>query len=135
MVAACATTCAVIGLMALLACGGGPTRPGETPLANGRWSGNGACLSVTDTGCDLTVGCGHGRFAQPTVRADGRFDVDGTYRIEVGPALVDPAPPAHFSAVVTRSTVVLSVTPSNGSPPASYSMTPATPGACSVPCV
>jgi hypothetical protein len=125
----------VAGMLALSACNGGPAAPGGEPLATGRWTGTGACLSVSESGCELTVGCGHGRFARPTLRSDGTFDADGTYRIEVGPAVIEPAPPAHFSGRLTRSTVSLSVTPTNGSPPATYSMAPASPGACTVPCV
>src|SRR6266516_2863908 len=60
---------------ALVACTRGPAGPGEGPLATGRWTGDGACLSVTDTGCNLAVGCGHGQFARPVIRADGVFDV------------------------------------------------------------
>jgi hypothetical protein len=90
---------------------------------------------VTNAGCDLTVGCGHGRFAQPTVRADGTFDVDGTYRIEVGPISIEPAPPAHFSGVVSGSRVMLTVVPSGSLPTASYSMIRTTTGTCSIPCV
>src|SRR5262249_4814233 len=78
-------------VMVLVACGGvsgcsrSPANPDAGPLATGRWAGESACLSVADTTCDLVVGCGHGRFTRPTIRADGTFDVDGTYRIEVGP--------------------------------------------------
>src|SRR5579864_4322800 len=78
---------ALVACGSLLGCHGSPSGPGEGPLANGRWTGEGACLSVTDSGCNLAVGCGHGQFPRPTVRADGTFDVDGTYRIEVGPHL------------------------------------------------
>lgn len=124
----------VIGLIAWSGCGG-PAAPQEGPLAIGRWSGGGACLAVTETGCDLVVGCGHGRFVRPTVRSDGTFDVDGTYRIEAGPVSIDPAPPAHFAGTLTGSNLTLNVVPSNGSPPASYSMSTAAPGTCSVPCV
>jgi hypothetical protein len=119
----------------LLACHGSPTFPGEGPLPNGRWVAASACLSVTDTGCSLAVGCGHGQFPRPTIRADGTFDVDGTYRIEVGPISIDPAPPAHFSGSVTTSQLMLTVVGSGSLPPASYSMTPTTAGTCPIPCV
>ena len=119
----------------LPACNLNPTRPGEGPLAAGRWIGDGACLSVAGSGCDLAVGCGHGQFAQPILRADGTFDVDGTYRIEVGPISIEPAPPAHFSGVVTRSHLTLNVVPSGSLPPAAYSMTQTTAGRCPIPCV
>jgi hypothetical protein len=39
-------------------------------------------------------------------RADGTFDADITYRIEVGQISIDPAPPA-FSGSVTGSGLIL----------------------------
>src|SRR5713226_3708734 len=125
----------LVGGGVLLACHNSPTLPGEGPLPNGRWVATTACLSVTDTGCNLAVGCGHGQFPRPTIRADGTFDVDGTYRIEVGPISLDPAPPAHFSGSVTSSQLMLTVARSGSFPVASYSMTPTTAGTCPVPCV
>jgi hypothetical protein len=119
----------------LLGCNGNPSGPGDGPLATGRWTGEGACLSVTDSGCNLAVGCGHGQFSRPNIRADGTFDVDGTYRIEVGPISIDPPPPAHFSGTVTGSRLILNVMPSGSIPSASYSMTPTTAGMCPIPCV
>jgi hypothetical protein len=128
----------VVALVAgggLLDCDGSPSGPGGGPLANGRWTGEGACLSVTDSGCNLAVGCGHGQFPRPNIRADGTFNVDGTYRIEVGPISIDPAPPAQFSGSVTGSRLILNVVPSGSLKPASYSMTPTTAGTCPIPCV
>jgi len=128
-------------VVALVACGGlsacnrNPAGPSEGPLANGRWTGNGGCLSVTDSGCNLAIGCGHGQFPRPIIRADGTFDVDGTYRIEVGPISIEPAPAAHYSGVVIGSRLILNVTPSGSLPPASFSMTPTTAGTCPIPCV
>ena len=91
---------------------------------------------MTDAECDLAVGCGHGRFARPIIRADGTFEADGTYRIEVGPISIDPAPPAHFSGSIAGSRLKLTVVPTARSLlPASYSMTPASAGGCAVPCV
>jgi hypothetical protein len=97
------STLVIVWLLAFSACRSNPTSPGGTPLANGRWIGIGACLSVTDMGCNLAVGCGHGQFSRPTIRSDRTFDVDGTYRLEVGPVSIDPAPPAHFSGSVSGS--------------------------------
>src|ERR1700680_2071589 len=116
MVTRRASTLVIVWLLALSACRSNPTAPGGTPLANGRWSGNGACLSVTDMGCNLAVGCGHGQFPKPIVRSDGTFDVDGTYRIEVGPVSINPAPPAHFSGSVSGSTLILTFVAHVGSP-------------------
>ena len=87
----------------LAACHRSPTEPDAGPLATGRWTGDGACLSVTETGCNLAVGCGHGQFPRPSIRSDGTFDADGTYRLEVGPVSINPAPPAHYSGSVNGS--------------------------------
>jgi hypothetical protein len=123
-------------LCGAIACGGATTSPDAGPLALGRWTGGVACLSVADTGCNLTVGCGHGQFPRPTVRPDGTFDVDGTYRVEVGPVSTDPAPAAHFSGSVSGSRLVLTVTPASPQPAASYTLTmTANAGACVVPCL
>ena len=130
-VAAALITCAW-----LVACHGTPAGPTDAPLAIGRWTGNGACLAVTDTGCNLAVGCGHGQFPRPIVRSNGSFDVEGTYRIEVGPVSIDPAPQAHFSGAITGTRMVLMVLPTSpGLPPQTYSMTQTTAGLCPIPCL
>ena len=127
---------ALVACGCLLACNRSPTGPDEGPLAAGRWTGEGACLSVADAGCNLAVGCGHGQFPRPIIRTDGTFDVEGTYRIEVGPVSIEPAPPAHFSGSITDSRLILTVVPTAGSPqPASYSMTRTGAGTCPVACV
>jgi hypothetical protein len=126
---------AFLACAGLLTCSRSPAGPTEGPLATGRWTGDGACLSVTDTECNLAVGCGHGRFPRPIIGADGTFTVDGTYRIEAGPISIEPAPPARFSGVVTGSHLTLRVMPSGSLPPASYSMTPTLGGTCPIPCV
>ena len=127
--------CLAVGLIVWSACGSGPSSPSDAPLAIGRWAGGGACLVIAASGCDLVAGCGHGAFARPMVRADGTFDATGTYRIEVGPISIEPAPAARFSGKLTATTLTLNVIPTNGSPPATYSMSPAASAPCSVPCV
>jgi hypothetical protein len=120
----------------LIACHGNPAGPKDSPLAPGRWTtADGACLAVTETSCNLVVGCGHGEFPPPIVRVDGTFDVNGTYRIEVGPISINPAPTAHFSGSVSGSRLIVNVTPSGSLLPASYSMIPTSAGTCSVPCL
>ena len=133
------TRIVLASLVCLLAaaCTETPTQPRDTTFPTGRWTGDGACLSVAVDGCDLVVGCGHGQFAQPDVRADGTFAVSGTYRIEVGPISINPAPTATFSGVLRGQTLTLSVAPSDPSlRPASYvlQLTNGT-GKCAVPCV
>ena len=132
MIAALVAGCGLL----VLDCSRAPVSPDQGPLATGRWTGDGACLSVSDTGCNLAVGCGHGQFPRPIIRADGTFEGDGTYRIEVGPISIEPAPAAHFSGSIAGSRLTLTVVPTGGSlRPASYSMTPASNGGCPVPCV
>lgn len=133
------TRIVAVALACLLldACGGTPTQSRDTPLPTGRWTGEGVCLSVAVSGCDLVAGCGHGQFPPPVVHADGAFEIGGTYRIEVGPIGINPAPPALFSGVLKGQTMTLSVTPSDPSlRPASYALQ-LTNGSvrCAVPCV
>jgi hypothetical protein len=129
----------VIGLVCLVAgaCAGTPTQPRGSTLPTGRWTGDGACLSVAADGCDLVVGCGHGQFPPPVVHTDGTFEVNGTYRIEVGPISINPAPPAMFSGVLNGQTLTLSVTPSDPSlrPASSVLQLTNGTGKCAVPCV
>lgn len=110
--------------------------PTEPDLATGRWIGDGACLSVADSGCNLVAGCGHGQFPRPVLQSNGTFEIDGTYRIEAGPIGIDPAPPAHFSGTQIGPTLVLTVVPTaSGLLPATYTMSPTSAGTCTVPCV
>jgi hypothetical protein len=118
-------------------CTGGPATPQDMVFPAGRWTNGSACLSATDQGCDLVVGCGHGQFSKPTVHADGSFSVEGTYRIEAGPVSVNPAPPASFSGTISGNALSIIVTPSDPTlQPASYvlSLTSGT-ARCTVPCV
>src|SRR5262249_43637043 len=113
-----------------------PTQASDTLLQLGRWTGDGACLSVAESGCNLTVGCGHGQFARPTLRADGSFEIDGTYRIEVAPVGTTPAPPARFIGLATSFSVTIARSPTaRGMPPGTYTTSPPPTGPCSLPCV
>jgi hypothetical protein len=125
----------LIGVVAW-GCTSSPTAPQSGPLAVGRWSSAvGQCLTVTDSSCNFVAGCGHGVFPRPTVARDGTFEVDGTYRVEVGPISIQPAPPAHFSGSLSGGQLLLTVTPTAPLMPASYSMTLSGTGTCSVPCL
>jgi hypothetical protein len=93
----------------------GTSAPTEITLPLGRWTGGSACLSVTADGCDFVAGCGHGQFPRPVVHPDGSFAVGGTYRVEVGPISINPAPPAAFSGLVRGGTIMLTVVPSDPS--------------------
>jgi len=117
-------------------CTSSPTSPESGPLAIGRWSSAaGQCLTVTESMCNFVAGCGHGVFPRPTVGTDGSFEVDGTYRVEVGPVSIQPAPPAHFSGSLSGGRLLLTVTPTAPLTPASYSMTLGGTGTCGVLCL
>jgi hypothetical protein len=120
---------------AAFGCSHDVTAPSQGPLAISRWMGDGACLAVTDDGCNFVAGCGHGVFSRPLVSREGTFDIDGRYRIEVGPISITPAPPAHFSGIVTDTHLTLTVVPGGTLSAASYSMTKTTAGTCLVPCL
>jgi hypothetical protein len=118
----------------LVSCHESPVVPSGELLANGRWIGENVCLTVTDTGCTLVAGCGEGAFSRPIIRTNGTFEVDGTYRVQIGPMSLEPAP-AHFTGSVAGSMLILTVVPSGSSPAATHSMTRAGPGTCVNPCV
>jgi hypothetical protein len=106
--------------ISMIACHGSPTEPRALAIADGRWTGDGACLLVRNANVlphttTLIAGCGHGEFPTPDIRSDGTFDVDGTFRIEAGPVRDEPPPPAHYSGSLTNTTLTLRVVPEGGS--------------------
>ncbi len=129
--------------LSIVACNGSPTEPRAMVIADGRWTGDGACLQVRSSPnisphtSTLIVGCGHGEFPTPDIRSDGTFAVDGTYRIEVGPISIDPAPPAHYSGSLSNTTLTLVVAPSISTiAPATYRLHMDPGGTCpGPPCV
>ena len=112
-------------LILLVACNGSSTAPHADAVIDGRWAGDNACLDLRHTSTStLRVGCGHGEFPALNIRSDGTFDVDGTYRIEIGPVSQDPAPPAHYSGTLKDSRLTVTVTPSVSTlPAATYRLT------------
>ncbi|HYM23608.1 MAG TPA: hypothetical protein VEU08_10375 [Vicinamibacterales bacterium] len=120
-------------IAAALSCSSNPNAPQAGPLADGKWSGGGACLTVADT-CDMTVGCGHGVFPRPAIRDDGTFDVDGTYRIEIGPVSTGPPPAAHFHGAVAGSTLTLTLS-SATLPAVTYTMQMNAAATCGIRCL
>jgi hypothetical protein len=124
-------------VVAIIGCARSPTDPRVEALALGRWSDGSVCLSVTEQACDLVVGCGHGQFPRPDVGGDGAFAVDGTYRIEVGPISINPAPPARFVGKVAGDTLTITVIPTQSSlTPATYALRVTNSSArCTVPCL
>jgi hypothetical protein len=116
------------------------TEPARGTLAMGRWSSEGsACMTVAQTESSLIAGCWRGRFPTPSLRTDGTFDVDGTFRFEAGPSQDTPGAPAHFSGRIDGTTLTLTVqqtTPSAApATPVSFALTFNGDGACSPLCV
>jgi hypothetical protein len=130
-------TLALLLSVAVCGCTSSPTALEAGPLAAGHWSSNtGQCLSVTESSCNFVAGCGHGQFPRPQVNADGTFQADGTYRVEVGPILIQPAPRALFYGSVSGSKLILTVTPTDPSLSIStYTLFLNGTGTCSVVCV
>jgi hypothetical protein len=108
-------------VLTLIACNGSPTEPRVRAIAEGLWTGEGGvCLRVpsvnqTPRTAILTAGCGKGTFPTPDVRDDGTFEVEGTFRVEAGAVSNDPPPPAHYTGVLTNTTLTLTVTPTDPS--------------------
>lgn len=107
-------------VLTLMACNGSPTEPRVRAIAEGLWTGDGACLMVPGANqvprtATLSAGCWKGTFPTPDVSDDGTFEVEGTFRIEAGPVSNDSPPPAHYSGVLTNATLTLTVTPTGPS--------------------
>jgi hypothetical protein len=135
-----------VAIATLLGCSGGtPTspiqaaQPAQVALAVGRWTSEGsACLSVASTESSLISGCWRGRFSTPVVRADGTFDVDGTFQFEAGPSRDTAGAPAHFSGTVNGTTLNLTVRQTAASAtatPVSFAFTFGGEGHCEPLCV
>jgi hypothetical protein len=106
-------------------------------LSLGRWSGEqagSACMTVAQSETSVIAGCWRGSFATPSLRSDGTFDAEGTFRFEAGPSNDTPAPAAHFSGALNGTTLTLTVRQTTGQQ-TSFALTFAGEGTCSALCV
>ena len=83
-------------------------------LATGEWGGEHARLEISAQGGAVEFDCAHGEFdRQPTLDAQGRFTVTGTYAAEHGgPVRADETPPVikvEYVGVVKADKLRLSV--------------------------
>ena len=124
---------ALIAAASLSCTGSSPDAP-SGPLPDGQWGAGGACVTIADS-CTFTSGCAHGQFPRPTLRGDGTFDVDGTYRVEIGPVSYEPAPSAHFSGSVVGSKMTITVTPGGTLQQTTYTLKPDSSAKCGINCV
>ena len=140
----------IVSIAAVLATGcdhSSPTDPiqGQAPgqpaasLTMGRWSAEAegtACLTVEQAQASLIAGCWRGRFARPSIGADGTFSAEGTFRFEAGPSTDTPAPAAQFTGAISGTTLTLTVQQKGSpNPPVTFSLTFSGEGTCSPLCV
>lgn len=90
------------------ACHESVTGPKEGRLRVGSWGGTAAGLEVAETGATAAFACARGRIDQPIVLdRENRFDVSGTYIVEVGPASLPY--PARYSGQIDGDRMILTV--------------------------
>jgi len=80
---------------------------------DGLWGGDHVVLRVNPLGATVEFDCAQGRLAaRPAPDGSGRFDVTGTYAIEIGPIPAEDRPPlaARYFGSVDGDTMRLSVT-------------------------
>jgi hypothetical protein len=68
--------------------------------------------------CNLGVGCGHGQLPRPIIRADGTFNVDGTYQRGFTPLLLGGRSDAFTQASSPRRKPVGRISSTRGVPEA-----------------
>jgi hypothetical protein len=80
--------------------------PTPSRLANGHWGGQPGCIDVTDSAVILDDGCVTGSFSNPTLDADHRFEVDGTFVNKLFGGISEPA---HYSGVLEGTFLTLTI--------------------------
>ncbi len=84
--------------------------PGDT-LAAGVWGGDDAGLIVSDTGAHAHVGCTAGNVTgKIPLDSLGRFDVAGTYHVQLYPVAIGEPRPARFTGRTDGDRLTLTVT-------------------------
>lgn len=104
---------AVAAAIMLFACSSSGIAPapsdGRLPL--GTWGGDNAGMIVGDTAMHLHIGCTYGDVSGRIVlRANGHFDVTGSYMLRAYPIAVGPSVPARFTGQVEGSVTTVTVT-------------------------
>lgn len=83
------TRLVLLAILVTSACSDSATGPTEGRVKTGVWGGTSAGLQVTQTGATARFSCGRGQIDEPLILdRDGRFDVFGTYFVEVGPSSI-----------------------------------------------
>ena len=82
--------------------------PKEDRVRPGSWGGTTAGLEVTETSATAAFVCARGRIDQPILLdRENRFDVSGTYIVEVGPGSFPY--PARYSGRIDGDRMILTV--------------------------
>jgi hypothetical protein len=86
----------------------GPEHLGHVPI--GTWGGENAGLLVSEAGAHVHIGCTLGDLSGPIpVDSRGRFDVAGTYDVDVFPVARGIIHPARFTGWTDGHALTLSV--------------------------
>lgn len=94
-------------LLLLSASCGGRARE---PLPPGTWGGDDAGVVVEASAAHVHIGCTKGDTSRPlAVDDDGRFDVAGTYSVDVFPVERDIRHPARFTGRISGETMTIEV--------------------------
>ena len=106
--------------------GGGSAQVALGAVPVGQWGGRGAGLQVTASGAAVVAECATGQINQPlTLDSNNRFSVPGTYTNSGGPVMVGGNKPmtVQYSGSTDGTTLLLTITFTNGAAPASYTLT------------
>lgn len=103
---------AALGIAAALAaCHPGDSifLPGDH-LAFGEWGGDHADVVASSSTTNVSIGCSSGQFpGKLPLDGNGRFSVNGTWNLSIGPIRLDGNMPAQLSGQVTGDVLTFAV--------------------------
>ena len=83
--------------------------PGDH-LAFGEWGGDHAYMVASGSATNVSLGCSFGQFpGNLPLDGNGRFSVNGTWNLSIGPIRLDGNMPAQFSGQVTGDVLTFAV--------------------------
>jgi hypothetical protein len=103
---------AIVGFTVAVSCSSSTELATESGgLALGQWGGDSAAMIVGDTAMHLHISCTYGDVSgRITLRANGEFDVAGSYLLRAFPVAIGPTMPARFTGRVDGATATIVVT-------------------------
>ena len=83
--------------------------PGDH-LAFGEWGGDHADVVASASATNVSLGCSAGQFpGNIPIDGNGRFSVDGTWNVSIGPIRLDGNMPAQLSGQLTGDVLTFAV--------------------------